>query len=260
MKKRFEKLLSAVLAIAVFAAMLALPTVSFADTWDGSSVSASLAGEGTEEAPYLIASAADFAYFANQSRGGNNDSGLYVQLNDDISLDNVAISPLGGFNGTFDGKGHEISGIKITSSSGNQGFFIGISAGTIKNLTLAGSITSTGSAIGGFAGYVASATFINCVNNMNVTGSSKVGGLCGTVNNGANVKVISCTNNGTITATNTTGYSNLGGLIGEIQQASTSSYGTVSMLFSQITGAVVATSRNVRAGLVGSESQFGFED
>ena len=251
MRTKFERLLAVVVTLCVLVVMMAVPSATATSVWDGSSASASLSGSGTAADPYLIKNADDFAYFASQSRGGNNYSGMYVQLNDDISLDNVAISPLGGFNGTFDGKGHEISGIKITSSSGNQGFFVSISGGTVKNLTLTGSITSTGSAIGGFAGYVASATFINCVNNMNVTGSSKVGGLCGTVNNGANVKVISCTNNGTITATNTTGYSNLGGLIGEIQQASTSSYGTVSMLYSQNTGAIVATSRNVLAGLVG---------
>ena len=214
--------------------------------WDGTSVSESLAGTGTKEDPFIIATAADFAYFANQSRGGNNYSGMYVQLNDDISLDNVAISPLGGFNGTFDGKGHEISGIKITSSSGNQGFFVSISGGTVKNLTLTGSITSTGSAIGGFAGYVASATFINCVNDMDVTGRVKVGGFCGIASGDDCTNITFCTNNGNITATNTSNYSFLGGFIGAIEASA-----TVNITRSQNTGYIYSPQRNVVGGFVG---------
>ncbi|MBQ9355113.1 MAG: dockerin type I repeat-containing protein [Clostridia bacterium] len=247
---KFLKVFSAFLAVCMTVMLCVTPAVA-ASVWDGVSASDGLSGAGTAADPYLIKTADDFAYFASESRGGNSYTGQYIELDEDISLDNVSISPLGGFNGTFDGKGHEISGISITSSSGNAGFFTGISSGTVRNLTLTGSLTSTGSAIGGFAGYVSSATFINCVNNMNVTGSSKVGGLCGTVNNGANVKVISCTNNGTITATNTTGYSFLGGLIGEIQKASSTSYGTVTILYSQNTGTVVSQTRNLLGGLVG---------
>ena len=56
------------LAIALTAAMLlslALVGVSAAEAYDGSSVSASLSGAGTEADPYLIANGADLALFAS---------------------------------------------------------------------------------------------------------------------------------------------------------------------------------------------------
>ncbi|MBO7519373.1 MAG: hypothetical protein J6T73_01220, partial [Clostridia bacterium] len=241
-----NRIISALVALAVLATSLFCGVSIFAaaDVWDGS-VSASLEGSGTAAEPYLIRNAADFAYFANQSRGGNNYSGQYVQLNDNISLNDVAIKPLGGFNGTFDGKGHEISGINITSSSDNQGFFTSISAGTIKNLTLTGSITSTGSIVGGFAGYVVSATFIKCINNLNVTGFSSVGGFCGNVNNGS-ANFTSCTNNGNITATNTANYSNLGGFAGRVLAAA-----TANISLSENTGYIYSQKRNVVGGFIG---------
>ncbi|MBO4734101.1 MAG: hypothetical protein J5662_06440, partial [Clostridia bacterium] len=252
MRTSFEKLLALIISVCLVAALLALPTVAAVSVWDGASASASLSGSGTADNPYLIKNADDFAYFASQSRGGNYYSGKYVQLDDDISLNNAAISSLGGFNGNFDGKGHEISGINITAASGNQGFFTAINGGTVKNLTLTGSVSSTGNTVGGFAGYITSATFINCVNNLNVTGTHKVGGFCGTVNSGGNAKIISCTNNGNITANTTSvAYSCAGGLIGEIQKSSATSYGTVSILYSQNTGTVASVSKNVIGGFIG---------
>ena len=250
--KGLFKLLSLAISLCIILSSITVISVFAADVWNGSDVSTTLEGAGTQADPYVISSAADFAYFASESRGGNKYVGQYIELDEDISLNDVSISPLGGFNGTFDGKGHEISGINITDSSANQGFFTAINSGTVKNLTLTGSVSSSGNTVGGFAGYVSSATFINCVNNVNVTGSSKVGGFCGTVNSGGNVKIISCTNNGNITATTTTvTYSCVGGLIGEIIKESATSYGTVTILYSQNTGAVVSQTKNVLGGLVG---------
>ncbi|MBR4910607.1 MAG: hypothetical protein IKZ47_04725, partial [Clostridia bacterium] len=94
MRKTMEKLLAVLLAVCVLSAMLSLPAVSFADTWDGTTA-ASLSGEGTEESPYLIATGADLAYFAAQVNGGNGYSGKYIKLTDDIDLNNAAFTPIG---------------------------------------------------------------------------------------------------------------------------------------------------------------------
>ncbi|MBO4432926.1 MAG: hypothetical protein J5852_05275, partial [Clostridia bacterium] len=250
MKKNLKKSIAIAIAVCMFAAMLSLPMLSFADTWDGASVSDGLAGSGTEEDPFIIATAADFAYFADQSRAEEHFEDQYVKLDDDISLGDIEIAPLGEFKGIFDGNGHEISGININTTSDNVALFSSIAGGAIKDLTLAGSITSTGAYVGGFAGYVLSASFDNCVNNIDVTGRGKVGGICGSVISGGNAEIIYCKNNGTITATNEANYSFLGGLIGEIQKDATS-YATVSIICSENAGSVVSRTRTVAAGLVG---------
>ncbi len=105
------------------------------------------------------------------------------------------------YTGAFDGAGHTIDGMVVSSpDSDNQGFvgYLG-AGGTIRNLTLGKncSVTSSGY-VGGVCGFNQGA-IQNCVNNGDVTGDDFVGGVCGYSNGGA---IENCVNNGSVTGGN----------------------------------------------------------
>ncbi|GHU71432.1 hypothetical protein FACS189413_13140 [Bacteroidia bacterium] len=111
-------------------------------------------GEGTPTNPYKIATAAQ----VNEIR--NNMTSHFILLNDiDLSSDYPSWTPIGKttpyFSGVLNGDGHVISGISITSASGNYTGFFGVLAGTVKNLGVKGSVTATTVANGGGAGLLA---------------------------------------------------------------------------------------------------------
>lgn len=265
MKKHFSlKFLSIAISLCLlFSSLFTGLTISAANTsaksdvWDGTTVSNLLSGTGTQSDPYLIQSADDFAYFANESRAGGDQGmgdkflGKYFELNADISLNDVQIQPLNEFSGTFDGAGYEISGIKINGTRDRTGLFT-IVSGTIKNLTLSGSVTSSASYVGGFAGEaLSSANFINCVNNINVTSDvSAVGGFCGDVAQNSNVTITSCINNGQIKTTSTDANRRLGGFIGYIIACEENAQTNVVITLSQNNGDIVCAG-NQAGGLVG---------
>lgn len=118
------------------------------------------------------------------------------------------------FKGNFDGAGHEISSLKIESTSISATYcypaFIGcLSGGTVKNLTLRGTSFSAG-----FVGFLTDGEKIdNCKNYMDVTGqSSNAGGIVASYYKGY---VTNCENYGTITTTN----GNVGGIAGDVNTA-----------------------------------------
>jgi len=102
-------------------------------------------GFGTEESPYQIKSTADLNQLAADVNGGNDYSGKYFVLTDDIEYThnkawNDATSTednftaIGNnskpFKGTFDGDGHIVSGIRIHKSGNDyQGLFSYIGSG-----------------------------------------------------------------------------------------------------------------------------------
>ena len=121
------------------------------------------------------------------------------------------------FAGTFDGNGKTIYDLYINSSDDYQGLFGYLIAlddsGTVKNLTVSGSITVEGDDVGGIAGYVeGNCMIINCTNMCTVTAKAdkaKVGGVVGYNFKGT---VTGCTNSGDISAIGTS--SNAGGVAG----------------------------------------------
>lgn len=71
------------------------------------------------------------------------------------------------YGGTFDGDGHTISGLSINATTAYQGLFGYVKGGEIKDLTVAGSVTTstTSSAYAaGIVGYGSPVTIENCVN------------------------------------------------------------------------------------------------
>ena len=109
-------------------------------------------GAGTGEDPYRINSADDWTSFAHNVSNGNNYSGQYVKLTNDISVTTMA----GGyqaddnyqpFSGTFDGDGHTLT-LNVNNQSRFAAPFKCVSGATIKNLRTAGTIDGTGNADG----------------------------------------------------------------------------------------------------------------
>lgn len=90
-----------------------------------------LDGEGTEESPFLIASADDFKKFMQMPVAG-----VYKQTADlDLTgVTGVAGSLISSFSGTYDGDGHKISNLNLSSNS-NAAMFLSLT-GTVRNVTL----------------------------------------------------------------------------------------------------------------------------
>jgi len=168
--------------------------------WDGKSMSEPEIAEGV----YQIGTGAELAWFANEV---NEKKAVTIKgaLTEDIELCDNAWTSIGttttlAFKGTFDGQGHTVSGLYIYSTASNLGLFGCVNAATIQNLIVDGTVTSTGSNVGGVAGYSAANTkFINCYNKAKVSGKEYVGGILGQSKAATN-SFTNCANSGQITA------------------------------------------------------------
>ena len=168
-----------------------------------------LQGKGTATEPYLISTADDLCAFRDEVNSGANKSTstLCAKLVKSITLDEdwtpigkatSAYSSYVAYGGTFDGDGHTISGLKIDSTAQCQALFGYVKGGTIKNLTVVGSVTSSDQYTAGIVAYGNPVTVKNCTNNVSVTATKK-GYAAGVVAYAyANSEVMDCTNNGAI--------------------------------------------------------------
>ena len=140
-------------------------------------------GSGTQGDPYVITTTKGLDLLAQYVNSGNNCSGLYFQLgsnityahttewNDATSTENnyTRIGNGGlGFQGTFDGQGCTISGIRLykggkTDADSGQGLFGGVlEGGIVKRVNLADARITGYNDVGGIAGYTFSATVEDC--------------------------------------------------------------------------------------------------
>lgn len=121
-------------------------------------------GNGTVESPYEIKTAVQLDSVRNYMEDH------FILMNDiDLSTEYPVWLPLGktenaekltsfvAFNGTFDGQGHVISGIKIIYTGTYVGFFA-VVGGTIKNLGVKGTVNAEGASVGLLAGYLGQST------------------------------------------------------------------------------------------------------
>lgn len=124
----------------------------------------------TEEKTYTITSAQELAWVAEQVNGGTTFEGETIKLNGPISLPDNSywVKGTGTFVGTFDGAGNTISGLAL-NADGNVGGLFYKNTGTIKNLTVSGTIFGT-SATASAAGlvYQNTGTILNCTNSVNL--------------------------------------------------------------------------------------------
>ena len=199
----------------------------------GGTFNTAITGSGTEIDPYQISTAAQLKLFrdiVNGTGGQTQNAGAHAKLMNDIVLNDgtfdengtytpgasgkaaekwTPIAYSGLFNehttlyytGTFDGQGHTISGLNVTGEFVYAGLSSAVKDGTIRNLTVAGNVSSnsSGGAAGGIVGYASNATIENCSNHCNVAGnrSTVAGGIVGFNVEGA--KIIDCYNVGKIT-------------------------------------------------------------
>lgn len=192
------------------------------------------AGSGTKDDPYLITDASQLRWFAQQVNDGR--SSICAVLTKDIDLGDEPWTPIGqyarnAYKGVFDGQGYTIKRLKITGSTSNHyGLFGVVGSGTVRNLTVKGTVTVTGSTNAsstyGIAGIVGAmndgttGTVENCVNKATISGTQNVGGIVGYISSGytAGKRVIqNCANYGDISSTG----NDAGGIVGNVSGAVT---------------------------------------
>ena len=134
---------------------------------------------------YTVTSADGLMNIAELVNGGKSD--INITLDTDIDLTGKDWTPIGTgydnkYTGTFDGGGHTIKGLTVTTNDQFVGLFGSIGyAGTVKNVMMEDvQITSNRSSgfAGGVAGY-SDGTIENCSVSGSVSGTLYVGGVVG---------------------------------------------------------------------------------
>ena len=225
-------------------------TLTYAgEGWDGT---AKTAPTQDKNGVYQIGTAAELAWFADAVQTGQ--TAISAKLTANINLNDKAWTTFGkydyklegksGFAGTLDGDRHIVSGLKST-----EGLVSCLSsAGTVKNLTVIGTVSGS-SHVGGIAA-TSSGTVENCLFDGTVTTSSSsasAGGIVGRASKGN--RIVNCVNTGDIknTCTSYSSTLNIGGIVGY-------TYGTVENCYS--TGNVSArTDRDTNKGIGGIAGQ-----
>ena len=154
---------------------------------------------------YTVTSADGLLNVAELVKGGKTD--INITLTADIDLTGKNWTPIGTsfsnkYTGTFDGGGHTIKGLTITTNDEGVGLFGYLGkAGTVKNVVMEGvQITSNqiyGGKIGGVAGY-SEGTIENCSVSGSVSGTVYVGGVVGAQWEGS---ITGCSSSATVKGT-----------------------------------------------------------
>ena len=163
---------------------------------------------------YTVTSADGLMNIAKLVNGGKSD--INITLTADIDLTGKNWTPMGTsfsnkYTGTFDGGGHTIKGLTVTTNdqfvglfgyldkagtvknvvmegiqitsnhvlmSGNTGGVVGYSWGTIENCSVSGSVSGT-NCVGGVVGSQKAGSIIGCSSSAIVKGTRYVGGVAG---------------------------------------------------------------------------------
>lgn len=218
------------------------------DVWDGTTRTAfDITNKGDSASPYLINSAAELAYLAQQVFDGEDlYAGKFFKLTTDIDLNGNEWLPIGyhftnainhHFKGSFDGDGHKIFNLVISQPIKIQnptdpsamidvstyalfGAMEGAGRGaelggtTLKNLGVESGMISVGASVGGLVAWGAGTCIKECYNKASLEGTSYVGGIVAYPVN-PSVDVINCYNMGDLKITaNATANKAIGGIIG----------------------------------------------
>ncbi|MEG1166349.1 MAG: peptidase, partial [Oscillospiraceae bacterium] len=101
--------------------------------------------EGKNE--LIISTDKELRAFSKSCTLDSYSKGLTVKLSEDINLGNNKFVPIPIFYGTFDGQGHLITGLNISSKGSNKGLFRSVELGAVVcNLEISGDATPRGSA------------------------------------------------------------------------------------------------------------------
>ena len=182
---------------------------------------------------YTVTSADGLINVAELVNGGKTD--INITLGENIDLTGKGWTPIGTnyekrYKGTFDGRGHTIKGLTVTTNdqfvglfgyldragtvknvvmegiqitsnhvlmSGNTGGVVGYSWGTIENCSVSGSVSGT-VYVGGVVGAQIGGSITGCSSSATVKGTVDVGGVAGQTNSSATLTACYATGNVTI--------------------------------------------------------------
>ena len=193
---------------------------------------------------YTVTSADGLMNIAKLVNGGKTD--INITLNTNINLTGKGWTPIGtsfdnSYKGTFDGGGHTITGLTVTTNDQFVGLFGYLNrAGTVKNVVMEGiQITSNHmfGCTGGVVGY-SWGTIENCSVSGSVSGTDCVGGVVGSQKAGS---IIGCSSSATVK-----GKHYVGGVAGEKWGTMTACYAT-----GNVTLEIASQKNNFGGGVVG---------
>ena len=173
---------------------------------------------------YTVTSADGLMNVAELVNGGKTD--INITLDKNIDLTGKGWTPIGtsfdnSYKGTFDGGGHTITGLTVTTNDQFVGLFGYLNrAGMVKNVVMEGiQITSNHmfGCTGGVVGY-SWGTIENCSVSGSVSGTDCVGGVVGSQKAGS---IIGCSSSATVKGTHY-----VGGVAGEKWGTMTACYAT----------------------------------
>ena len=194
---------------------------------------------------YTVTSADGLMNVAELVNGGKTD--INITLGKNIDLTGKGWTPIGTnyekrYKGTFDGRGHTIKGLTVTTNdqfvglfgyldkagtvknvvmegiqitsnhvlmSGNTGGVVGYSWGTIENCSVSGSVSGT-NCVGGVVGSQKAGSIIGCSSSAIVKGTRYVGGVAGEKQG----SMIACYATGDVTLKDSQRNLSGGGLVG----------------------------------------------
>lgn len=168
---------------------------------------------------YTVTSADGLMNVAELVNGGKTD--INITLDTNIDLTGKDWTPIGtdydnSYSGTFDGVGHTITGLTITTNDQYAGLFGHLNrAGTVKNVVMEGvQITKNQSSgyAGGVVGY-SMGTIENCSVSGSVSGTVYVGGVVGAQWDGS---ITGCSSSATVK-----GMVDVGGVAGQTNSSAT---------------------------------------
>lgn len=184
-----------------------------------------------------ISTASELRDFSTAVTNGTYDSGATVYLDADIDLSGGIFTPIGTtdhpFNGTFDGQGHRITNMTISSNQGHIGFLGCVNGANtvIENLIIDKSCSITSTATASSSSYSGVAGLVGAVYSVNGT-------TC-------NVTVNNCGNEATVT-----GYNNVAGVVGGVfvndntHLTITNSFNTGNIYGQKVSATLCAYARN----------------
>ena len=184
-----------------------------------------------DDGTYTVTSADGLMNVAELVNGGKTD--INITLDKNIDLTGKDWTPIGtsarnSYKGTFDGGGHTITGLTVTTNDedvglfgrlnragtvknvvmegiqitsnhmfGNTGGVAGFSWGTIENCSVSGSVSGT-VYVGGVVGVQIGGSITGCSSSATVKGTVDVGGVAGQTNSSATLTACYATGNVTI--------------------------------------------------------------
>ena len=193
---------------------------------------------------YTVYNADGLLNVAELVNGGKTD--INITLDKNIDLTGKGWTPIGtsfdnSYKGTFDGGGHTITGLTVTTNDQFVGLFGYLNrAGTVKNVVMEGiQITSNHmfGCTGGVVGY-SWGTIENCSVSGSVSGTDCVGGVVGSQKAGS---IIGCCTSATVKGTHY-----VGGVAGEKWGTMTACYAT-----GNVTLEIASQKNNFGGGVVG---------